>query len=589
MDNTFTTEMVRGLFGPNIAPIISTYKCSYQRVSGRLYIASNALCFYSNLFGFERKLLIRIVDITFAGLTRTTSIVIRSKCLRTTKTISGVTTTTASVAAASIVGTNETGEDENSNSASEEEEQQFQEPMLSSNEDIIAEEHIFKSFDERESVLQVIIGLMGKKNEDLEKNDEANANTAINNSMTLTERLFDYREPLPSSQTTSLLLNQQHHQSHEQLQPMRLRTYSDPRDVHRSHHPNIPTSTSNHNLVPLRSRISSTPNWMKNKEPNRRVKKTTFKVSQSSSERKLQKTLIPTFEEMKINFASIDNYPECIIQSYAIPNLTMDEFYNHFLSDDAQWSFQVFQRRIIKDDNIQVTPWKDMNQKDNDCKGKGSSKHSPSTTTMQQSRLMSFIHPRSAKLGPSTAQTRKEQICTLYKKPSQGIVLYSKTSLEEVPYSDCFVVEEKWIIEPFPKSKRTTKHNTNSVTPGCQLSIKFKVNFIKSTLMKKVIYNQTKQEIKDWFDMYIKFLQGCVGNESLSPTLSMNSVDKHKVSLTSKLQILYAAFVRIWIILFTVGVCYYIYTLHLRILMLEEQVKTLIGKLRNEDIYEKTL
>lgn len=610
MDTTFTTEMVRAMFGPNIAPIIATYKCSYKKVSGRLYIASNAVCFYSNLFGFERKLLIRIVDITIAGLTRSTSIIIRSNCLKsTTSTTSGgggtvvsscssTNAVAGSMALSNVDNGIHGGQLENSTpflqehantslSSNEEELQQEEQQQLAGNDNhevIIEEEHVFKSFQDRESVLQVILGLMGKKNDDiaLEPNDCIGGTTTTtssnrldmvhdNNTMTLTERLFDHREPI---------LQQQEQQLQTSL---RLRTYSDPRDDHNNNN----NSVSNHsNTVPKRSRVSSTPNWLKSKDSSRRMKKTTFNVSSSGSEQ----YAIPTLEEMKINFASNDNYPETIIQSYPIPNLSIEEFYKHFLHDDAKWSFQTFQQEVIKDENIQITPWKenDDNKNNNihdDNSNNATNKALPLSSSQQQSRSMSFIHPRNAKLGPSTALTRKEQICTLY-QPSHGIVLYSKTDFDGIPYSDCFVVEEKWIVEPLlqqqqqeQEQRRQTKI-CNASSNGCQLSIKFKVNFTKSTMMKKIIYSQTKQEIKDWFGLYMKYLESCVGNESSIPP--MNNTAKYNTMYSDKFDVLYLIFGRVLISLLVSGGIYYIYTLHLRISMLEVQVENLINQLHKD-------
>ena len=47
----------------DIGPVISTHSCSYHRQQGKMYIASDVLCYYSNILGFERKILIRIQDI----------------------------------------------------------------------------------------------------------------------------------------------------------------------------------------------------------------------------------------------------------------------------------------------------------------------------------------------------------------------------------------------------------------------------------------------------------------------------------------------------------------------------------------------
>ena len=75
-----STMIVRSLFGHNLSPVISSHSTSFRRQSGRMYITSNCLCYYSNMFGFERKVMIRISDIKYVSLHRTTSIKIRRQC-----------------------------------------------------------------------------------------------------------------------------------------------------------------------------------------------------------------------------------------------------------------------------------------------------------------------------------------------------------------------------------------------------------------------------------------------------------------------------------------------------------------------------
>ena len=572
MDIAFTTETVRNLFGPNISPIVSTYKCSHQRISGRLYIASNALCFYSNIFGFEKKFLIRIVDISFAGLTRSTSIVIRSKCLATSSSCDSSTPTSngsgggagGNVFGMQISGRS-SGEDSsriiepNQNQQQEQQgiEENITSPVVSSchedkelletDEIIFEEEHIFKSFDQREAVLRVILNLMGKQeNDDIDQATCTKSNA--NRTTTLTERLFDFttepsssnEEQLPSSFST-----------HHQQQPsLRLRTYSDPRDVHR-------------NTVATRTRGGSTPNWLKSKEFSLRVRKpTSFKsfLQESVREDAPKTTKLHILEDMKTDFES--KYPIPIIQSYHIPKLTVDDFFTKFLHDDAQWSFQVFQQNVIKDQNIDVTPWQQE---------QGVQTHEPSRNRIsiqQQSRSLSFLHPRKkAKIGPSTALTKKEQKCTLLlqQQSIKGIVLHSSTKFEGVPYCDCFMVEEKWIIEPYNES--------TSDAIGCFLSIRLRVNFIKSTMMKKIICNQTLTETKDWFELYIQFLERCMGLSESSRQIHDETTptpDEQSKIHSKSFSILSI------ILLLLFGGIYYIYTLYLRVSVLERKVESLL-------------
>ena len=58
--------MVSTIFG-NVGKIKQDYTCAIQRqilLQGRMYVSEKFVCFYSNLFGFEKK-----VKIPYAAIT----------------------------------------------------------------------------------------------------------------------------------------------------------------------------------------------------------------------------------------------------------------------------------------------------------------------------------------------------------------------------------------------------------------------------------------------------------------------------------------------------------------------------------------
>jgi hypothetical protein len=607
-NNIFTTEIVRGLFGPNIAPIKSVYKCSHTRASGRLYISSNAICFYSNIFGFERKLMIRIMDITFAGLTRSTSIVIRSKCCGTTRstganagadvrngarhstgdgtgtgTGTGAGTdnctntggndpdvdtsiTTLSSPARSVNGSvRDSGRGAGRGAGDETNHSSYNKDIL------FEEEHVFKSFDEREAVLRVVLDLMEKRN-----NNNTNTNTNHKNDIMNMNRITTSEASI-SNNTTSNFTNRIF--NGQQRQRQRLRTYSDPRDCDNT---NVGTDATIFGILPNRARGGSTPNWKKtrdlfgtttnttstatatdtdtgtitalspdltrriepapyqsNKATSESVSTNTINVNTNTNTNTTSNTQAPlststsTLDELKTNFKN--SYPEVIIDSHIIPNYSLDEFYNQFLDDNAPCSMEVFQRNIIQDENIDLSVWTSLSTT--------STNTNTNTNTTQleqekihqqqyqkQKRSLSFLHPRrNAKLGPSKAQTTREQVCT--RVSSLGIVLDMKTKFEKVPYSDCFIVEEGWMIESCGDGSGNSGDNSGCV----KLSIRLNINFVKKTLMKKIIYNQTKEEVKDWFKSYLQYLlksrEGGVDlrTEDRNDVLVVEGVDEKKV------------------------------------------------------------
>lgn len=69
-----STEIVHALFGPAVGACWGDFSCNYNRQQGRLYAASKALLFYSNLFGFERRICMMLLDVEEISLYRTTSV-----------------------------------------------------------------------------------------------------------------------------------------------------------------------------------------------------------------------------------------------------------------------------------------------------------------------------------------------------------------------------------------------------------------------------------------------------------------------------------------------------------------------------------
>jgi hypothetical protein len=56
-ENPWRSEIVSTIFG-DVGTIMDDFSCAIQRhilLQGRLYVTDRFLCFYSNLFGFEKK------------------------------------------------------------------------------------------------------------------------------------------------------------------------------------------------------------------------------------------------------------------------------------------------------------------------------------------------------------------------------------------------------------------------------------------------------------------------------------------------------------------------------------------------------
>jgi len=73
----YTTEFIKALFG-EAGIVVGDFPCSYQRQAGRLYVSTDAVFFYSNLFGFEKRIKIDYENATEIDLVRTTSVFIKT-------------------------------------------------------------------------------------------------------------------------------------------------------------------------------------------------------------------------------------------------------------------------------------------------------------------------------------------------------------------------------------------------------------------------------------------------------------------------------------------------------------------------------
>lgn len=71
-----SSSIVEALFGPGLGPCWGDFSCTYNRIRGRLYATSQAVLFYTNLLGFERRICLLLREIVRGKmeLYRTTSL-----------------------------------------------------------------------------------------------------------------------------------------------------------------------------------------------------------------------------------------------------------------------------------------------------------------------------------------------------------------------------------------------------------------------------------------------------------------------------------------------------------------------------------
>lgn len=69
-----SSDIVQALFGESAGSSWGDFFCTHNRIRGRLFATSQAVLFYSNLLGFERRLSLRYQDVMKMELYRSTSI-----------------------------------------------------------------------------------------------------------------------------------------------------------------------------------------------------------------------------------------------------------------------------------------------------------------------------------------------------------------------------------------------------------------------------------------------------------------------------------------------------------------------------------
>lgn len=77
-EELYTTEIVRAMFGPSVGAVVGDFSCLHKRNSGRLYLSTTALCYYSNLFGSETKVLLRLLEVFEVSRTKNSGILVKA-------------------------------------------------------------------------------------------------------------------------------------------------------------------------------------------------------------------------------------------------------------------------------------------------------------------------------------------------------------------------------------------------------------------------------------------------------------------------------------------------------------------------------
>lgn len=100
----------------------------------------------------------------------------------------------------------------------------------------------------------------------------------------------------------------------------------------------------------------------------------------------------------------------------------------------------------------------------------------------------------------------------------------AETSVKGTIASDCFYVDDKWIVEPAGETNVT-------------LTVKHQVRFTKRTMLKRVIQNTSNAEAKTWYAGYSKMLLMSLEGKEVSNEVSANKdVEKEEAEIVDTRQ-----------------------------------------------------
>lgn len=381
-----STEIVHALFGPSVGPCWGNFSCQYHRHRGRLYASSNAVLFYSQLFGFERKLCFYLQDIYHVEAYRSTSIRITT---------------------------------------------------------LDSEEHIFKSFYNREDVVQLL--------------NQLKATGTVTPPTLVSAPAADEQE----------VLEELGEEEGEETTP-----------------PSTPAIEHTSTPVPSEGRQSLVSSLH---EGGKMASMRSKSLTCLDQERLEDSICFPQTESESSSVVFSENLQEAweeILKSSADFNETaveglnlscdLNEYFDMFVADNAPFPMQSYQRNVIGDYELQSTPWTE----DGDT----------------QTRTISYRHPigKTFGMGPSSVLTTSHQ--RLRRFGEYGTCIESSSTIDGIPSADCFTVEDQWILEPNGEK-------------GITLSVRFDVRFTKRSLLKKMIQNSTRLETNAWHKGYAEMLQ----------------------------------------------------------------------------------
>jgi len=433
-----------------VGDVVQDFSCSYQRQSGRLYVSTIGLFFYSNLFGYEKKVRIDYTQTSNISKMRTTSLLVQSS--------------------------------------------------------MNGDEYIFRSFDDRGFVLDIILrchtnnnitdgnGNSGSSSSSSDKNDGGGRSTMMDSGGGGAIPVKDACSSEEVTQPVAAAVDKSYDKTVRRRRdslagcdassPEPDVLGNKPQLNHYSHHPTDQNDKSTH---PENARDT--------KKTNRHLPRGVESVAALPSNSTEESNAIMQLEKMKQQH---DKGWEIAVSNLEVSTFeSAVDFFDTFLCDDAPHSLKSFHEDFMKEKNeMYINAWKEQSDGDGTEGegGGGTLSNNANNANKSLSRTIRFEHKTGAKV------TRQQ---TYRAHGRHHACLKNVTLIKGRGIPDAFFVEDAWFVE---MNNNGNNQNGNNVVV-LVLNVKYRVNFTKSTMLRSIIEGRTKAETKEWYQSYSSFVR----------------------------------------------------------------------------------
>lgn len=183
--------------------------------------------------------------------------------------------------------------------------------------------------------------------------------------------------------------------------------------------------------------------------------------------------------------------------------ISVQEFARMFVEDPAEHSWKKFHDKM-GDSQLDVTGWSNMRAAEHENLGSG--------------REIKFFKPVNL---PGLKETRGVKLQKYQRFGTVGLIVHSSTRLEDVPAADTFTVEDVVTVRK-PKAEEVGGDvDTQSV-----VEISFEVRFIKGTFLKYMIESNTNTEMRKWLEKFFAHTKGIVSEHVGKTEEKLQSIKK---------------------------------------------------------------